>query len=815
MRNLAAGVSAAVSDGDVHAVRITTQREKDKFFLANDKFIAAPAGSAFVLKFRAKNDIAAKGGARAGVQFLTKDGKRAPIPKHTVLTNCGGSKEWRDYMCKFTVPEGADGFKVVACVYLAKGTAEFTAFQLQNDKAEAVELPNGDCTKPPVAVPSKTDASKRASGIKAAEPNFPVPEDAVWSYSFKVGNDTNSFHITGVTLDAELVQFDGPESLRYLTGRGSARSAKAMPYHLASPAGSSFWIFCNLDRREQVCVWSEERIPLAGENKKVDFAIPFTRNFQDWYSSFAKGAFALRGHLYFQVLDGKKLVTLARQKAVDAQVSPEASFFGSGRTRGNQPLRAGLFTLADLSKFKVEIVDFRSSGKAEGEFAFRIRLTDAAGEVFPVNRVQSLAVTGDGRELVCAAQVDRYDIPTGWFVGKFGSALPKEIRIASRMRASTRDGVKPVAAEAVFSGAATKEGVPCIKKQFCVKPGEIRAVMLYAPILPTGAVEGEAAARALVAKLKKDHYTELLTFAFGNRCWAHAQFDTPYMKNPFAFDLFKVLREETRKAGLMFTAVVCLLTEGAEKPMGFLAEHPEYAMTDGKGGKRGWLDPAVPEVRAYRVRDIVAVAKKYQLDGIQLDYARLAAGPSDRGAELYKAEFGKDPRTFVSGSEDYRRWYKWESEQLTRLVREIRTALDRECPGIDLSAYVQGYRYNGDRVWQEMHQPFGDWLKEGLMNRIFPTGYVYDMLRYECWIKRQIEYCRRHNPAVPIGITIGVGSSHGKILDLEELVDQIDTANRFGADGALFFHWKSLSEFSDGLAETRYHTPSSGQKLRK
>ena len=166
-----------------------------------------------------------------------------------------------------------DGTEAEGMYALAEGTAEFTAFQLRNDKDEAVELPNGDCTKPPVATPAKTGAPGKAGGAKSAEPNFPVPEDAVWSYSFKVGDDANSFHITGVTLDAELVQFDGPESLRYLSGHGSARSAKAMPYHLASPAGSSFWIFCNLDRREQVCVWSEERIPLAGENKKVDFAM--------------------------------------------------------------------------------------------------------------------------------------------------------------------------------------------------------------------------------------------------------------------------------------------------------------------------------------------------------------------------------------------------------------------------------------------------------------------------------------------------------------------------------------------------------------
>ena len=140
-------------------------------------------------------------------------------------------------------------------------------------------------------------------------------------------------------------------------------------------------------------------------------------------------------------------------------------------------------------------------------------------------------------------------------------------------------------------------------------------------------------------------------------------------------------------------------------------------------------------------------------------------------------------------------------------VRELRAALNRECPGIALSAYVPRYRFNGRSEWRELHQPFGAWLKENLLDRVFPTGYVYDMLRYQCWSKRQVDYCRKHNPTVPVAITIGVGSSHGRILDLEELVDQIDNANRCGADGVGFFRWQFLADFSDGLAETRYARP--------
>ena len=86
--------------------------------------------------------------------------------------------------------------------------------------------------------------------------------------------------------------------------------------------------------------------------------------------------------------------------------------------------------------------------------------------------------------------------------------------------------------------------------------------------------------------------------------------------------------------------------------------------------------------------------------------------------------------------------------------------------------------------------------------------YIYDMLQYRSWVKRQIDYCHARNPKVPVHITIGTGSSHGRLESLDELVFQIDEANRLGGDGAHFFHWMSFRDFCDGLAKTRYAAPA-------
>ena len=805
-KRLADGKAEAVTVDNVKALRITTAADKAKCFLQNQPLIKTQPGSKYRLTFKAKSNIASRSGARAGVSFFTADGGRAGGSRYTVMTQCGNNKAWKEYKLDFTIPADGVSFAVVCCIYQAAGVAEFTDFKLFDEKNNEIKLPNGDCSKAPVKVAppaGKKKAAKKA--VKKAVKKEYVPEDAVWSYRFTADGKENSVHVTGLTLDAELVDYTGKSNVKLLKGKGSARSELAMKYNLGSPMGSSHWRFCNITTLEQVMVFSKEVIPLAGGFKQTEFAIPFTGHFDDWQSSFSKGSYAIRGHHYFQVRDGDKFVTMANAKKVDAQISPEAGFFGNSRAGNKQPLQAGLFTLANLKKIQLEISDFRSSGKANGEFSFQLILTDGDNDKFIVNRANKVTVTADGKTLACAPQFDRYMVPTGYFVGKFGSKLPEKLNIKLDLRAATRKGVKVVSVEKSFPAVKTKLAVfQPDKSGFEIKKNEARAVCFHPQYLPKDEAAGKAMIRDIVSKMKKANLNEIFSFAIVNRANTHVKIGNKYMTDLHKWDAFAALREETRKANIKFGALVCLLPEGAEKPKGFLAEHPEYAMRNIRGERIGWMDPAVPEVRAYRVKDILAILKKYDVDALDLDYTRMSAYPSDRGAELYMKEFGKDPRKFEHSSADYKHWYAWNSKHLTQFLREIRAAMKKEFPQVPLSAYVQGYRHGETALWRELHQPFADWLKEGLLDRINPTGYVYDMLMYRCWVKRQVDYCRKHNANIPVVITIGVKSSHGAVLDLKELVDQIDEANKLGCEGSYFFQWFGLEPFLDGLSKTRY-----------
>ena len=82
------------------------------------------------------------------------------------------------------------------------------------------------------------------------------------------------------------------------------------------------------------------------------------------------------------------------------------------------------------------------------------------------------------------------------------------------------------------------------------------------------------------------------------------------------------------------------------------------------------------------------------------------------------------------------------------------------------------------------------------------------MLRFKCWSRRQIDYCRQHNPKTPVYITLGIRSTGGELKDAQELIDQIDYAQELGADGVEFFHWHVTTKFNEQLVKERYNAPS-------
>ena len=215
------------------------------------------------------------------------------------------------------------------------------------------------------------------------------------------------------------------------------------------------------------------------------------------------------------------------------------------------------------------------------------------------------------------------------------------------------------------------------------------------------------------------------------------------------FDPLALLVDRAHAANLEVHAWMnCLLVWSApgppRDPRHVLNEHPEWVASL-EGGRRMsrlstarrrrlgvegvFLTAAHPGVRTWVARIAQEIARRYQVDGIHLDYIRqprVPVGYDPQTRATFAARTGVDPERLDARPRAERAaldsiWRAFQQEQITAVVREVRDSLATLRPGITLSAAViadtVSARTVNAQVWM-------DWLREGLLDRAFPMCYA-------------------------------------------------------------------------------------------
>ena len=131
------------------------------------------------------------------------------------------------------------------------------------------------------------------------------------------------------------------------------------------------------------------------------------------------------------------------------------------------------------------------------------------------------------------------------------------------------------------------------------------------------------------------------------------------------------------------------------------------------------------------------IVTRYRIDGLHLDYIRFPNEWNDsypKGARV--PDYPRDPRTLALFRKATGRlpesapqlWDQWRTDQVTRLVRDIRHMMNREARGVTLSAAV------GASLKLAKHKHFQDtrrWLTMGLLDAVYPMNYAAGMSAYE------------------------------------------------------------------------------------
>jgi hypothetical protein len=154
----------------------------------------------------------------------------------------------------------------------------------------------------------------------------------------------------------------------------------------------------------------------------------------------------------------------------------------------------------------------------------------------------------------------------------------------------------------------------------------------------------------------------------------------------------------------------------------FTIEHPEYLVCDRKGEKRqyGVMEYWYPEVRRYKIGQILAFLKTYDMDGVYI-CTRSHSRPADTADQFgfnapvvaeYQKRYGVDIRRQEF---DLQKWRDLRGEGRTLFFRELRAALSplgkRISVGVPRLDVVGPPYGNMTLAWR-------DWVKEGLVDEI-------------------------------------------------------------------------------------------------
>jgi len=306
---------------------------------------------------------------------------------------------------------------------------------------------------------------------------------------------------------------------------------------------------------------------------------------------------------------------------------------------------------------------------------------------------------------------------------------------------------------------------------------------------------------------------------------------TDLARQPASFDPLAAVLSSARTLGIRVHAWVSLdLVSSAaalpESPDHVIYRHPEWVMVPrpiaqevarldprnpGYVGKIArwtrsqsesveglYASPLQPEAAAYTQRVVADLARRYDLDGIHLDYARYP-NPQFDYSRFSIAEFRADIRPRLTAEtrralDDQEEsdlfaypdrfpaeWTAFRRARLTALVARIRQAVRAVRPNALLTSAVFP---DPQDAFDERLQDWRGWLAGHLVDAVAPMAYTQEASRFA----EQIAVAR--DVAGGGAIWAGIGAYR---LTPSQTIENIQAARRLGAAGFVLFSYDSLT----------------------
>ena len=244
------------------------------------------------------------------------------------------------------------------------------------------------------------------------------------------------------------------------------------------------------------------------------------------------------------------------------------------------------------------------------------------------------------------------------------------------------------------------------------------------------------------------------------------------------YDALQFAIDECHKRGMQCHAWIVTIPVGKWNTYGCKQLRAKYPRLIVKVGDEGYMDPEKAETGDYLARFCQDVTRRYDIDGIHLDYIRYP--------ETWKLKVSRQQGR----------------QYITNIVRKIHQAVKAEKPWVMLSCSPIGkyddlarYRSGGWNANTTVCQDAQGWLRDGLMDALFPMMYFQGNNFYPFAINwKEFSYGRIVAP----GLAVYMLHPRERDWPLETITREMYVLREQGL-GHTFFRSKFLTDNTKGI----------------
>ncbi|WP_082161710.1 family 10 glycosylhydrolase [Rufibacter radiotolerans] len=237
--------------------------------------------------------------------------------------------------------------------------------------------------------------------------------------------------------------------------------------------------------------------------------------------------------------------------------------------------------------------------------------------------------------------------------------------------------------------------------------------------------------------------------------------------------------------------------------------HPQWIARTQAGEEKDasnfyWMVQSNPEVHQFLISLSTEIARKYDVDGIEMDRIRYSSkeyGYDPFTVNLYKSEHsGAAPPVDVNDTS----WMRWRADKLNQFVALLYDSLKAVNPQVNVSSAPSQMGSSTYTAYEGLLQDWKWWITNNKVDNLQMQSYSSSISTYQNWLtytKNAVSNYERIYPS----FAVNPGSTN---LTGPQVVDYLNVNTSLGFKGAALWFYDDLVGKFNYLRQTRFATPA-------